>query len=95
MGVLTVRNLDDEVQRRIRLRAAENGRSMEAEARAILGAAVSGNRLVGSWLSAAAGISTSEVGADDRGAGEVGADDRGADDVELPVRSTPREVDLS
>ncbi|RFA13930.1 hypothetical protein B7R21_07465 [Subtercola boreus] len=54
MGVLTVRNLDDEVQRRIRLRAAENGRSMEAEARAILSAAVSENRLVTSWLAAAA-----------------------------------------
>jgi antitoxin FitA len=33
---LTVRNLDDAVKRRLRLRAAQNGRSMEAEARAIL-----------------------------------------------------------
>jgi antitoxin FitA len=35
-AALTVRNLDDAVKRRLRLRAAENGRSMEAEARAIL-----------------------------------------------------------
>lgn len=33
---MTVRNLDDAVKGRLRVRAAENGRSMEAEARAIL-----------------------------------------------------------
>lgn len=36
MATLTVRNLDDELVRRLRLRAAENGRSAEAEHRAIL-----------------------------------------------------------
>lgn len=36
MSTLTVRNLDDELKARLRVRAAENGRSMEAEARAIL-----------------------------------------------------------
>lgn len=36
MGALTIRNLDDDVKRRLRIRAAENGRSMEAEAREIL-----------------------------------------------------------
>lgn len=35
-STLTVRNLDDAVKSRLRRRAAENGRSMEAEARAIL-----------------------------------------------------------
>ncbi|RFA09010.1 hypothetical protein B7R54_07075 [Subtercola boreus] len=60
MGVLTVRNLDEDVQRRIRLRAAENGRSMEAEARAILSAAVTPNHLVTTWLAAAATLSTDE-----------------------------------
>jgi len=40
MAAITVRNLDDDVQRRIKQRAAENNRSMEAEARAILSAAV-------------------------------------------------------
>jgi plasmid stability protein len=36
MAVLTVRNIDDRLKTRLRVRAAENGRSMEAEARAIL-----------------------------------------------------------
>ena len=36
MATLTIRNLDEDVKRRLRLRGAENGRSMEAEARAIL-----------------------------------------------------------
>jgi plasmid stability protein len=39
MSVLNIRNLPDEVHRRLRVRAAEAGRSMEAEARAILTAA--------------------------------------------------------
>lgn len=36
MATLTVRNLDDEVVRRLRIRAAEHGRSAEAEHREIL-----------------------------------------------------------
>lgn len=36
MAVLTIRNLDDGVKRRLRVRAAERGRSMEEEAREIL-----------------------------------------------------------
>ena len=36
MASITVRNLDDELKRRLRVRAAENGRSMEQEAREIL-----------------------------------------------------------
>jgi plasmid stability protein len=40
MATLTIRNLDDSVKARLRLRAAGHGRSMEEEARAILGAAV-------------------------------------------------------
>lgn len=39
MAILNIRNLPDEVHRRLRVRAAEHGRSMEAEARAILTAA--------------------------------------------------------
>ncbi len=50
MGVITVRNLDDEVQRRLKLRAAQNNNSMEAEARAILSAAVAGNDFVSAWV---------------------------------------------
>ena len=36
MASITVRNLDDGLKRRLRIRAAENGRSMEQEAREIL-----------------------------------------------------------
>lgn len=40
MASLVVRNLDDAVKERLRLRAASHGQSMEAEAREILTAAV-------------------------------------------------------
>ena len=40
MASVTVRNLDDGLKRRLRIRAAENGRSMEQEARDILRAAL-------------------------------------------------------
>ena len=40
MASITVRNLDDEVKTRLRVRAAANGRSMEEEARIILREAV-------------------------------------------------------
>ena len=36
MAAITVRNIDESLKRRLRIRAAENGRSMEAEARDIL-----------------------------------------------------------
>jgi plasmid stability protein len=40
MATLTIRNLDETVKRRLQVRAALNGRSMEAELRAILTAYV-------------------------------------------------------
>ena len=40
MASITIRNLDDEVKTRLRVRAAGNGRSMEEEARQILREAV-------------------------------------------------------
>ena len=40
MAILNVRKLPDEVHRRLRVRAARAGHSMEAEARAIMTAAV-------------------------------------------------------
>jgi plasmid stability protein len=43
MATLTIRNIDPEVQKRLRVRAAHNGRSMEAELRDILKNAVSGD----------------------------------------------------
>ena len=36
MASITIRNLDDGLKRRLRVRAAENGRSMEEEVREIL-----------------------------------------------------------
>ncbi len=35
MASLTIRQLDDSIKQKLRLQAAQNGRSMEAEARAI------------------------------------------------------------
>ena len=40
MASITIRNLDDDVKSRLRVRAAGNGRSMEEEARLILRDAV-------------------------------------------------------
>jgi plasmid stability protein len=40
MGNLTIRNLDDSVKARLRVQAAQHGRSMEEEARTILSAAL-------------------------------------------------------
>lgn len=36
MASITIRNLEDDLKRRLRVRAAEHGRSMEEEAREIL-----------------------------------------------------------
>lgn len=41
MTTMTIRNLDDALKARLRVRAAEHGRSMEDEARDILRAALS------------------------------------------------------
>ena len=41
MASITIRNLDDEVRTRLRVRAAEHNRSMEEEVRVILRKAVS------------------------------------------------------
>ena len=40
MASITIRNLDDHVKTRLRVQAADNGRSMEEEARLILRKAV-------------------------------------------------------
>lgn len=54
MAVVTVRNLSDETHRALKIRAAQNGRSTEAEIRAILEDAVNpGEQLkIGSELAA-------------------------------------------
>ena len=43
MASITIRNLDEHVKTRLRIRAAEHGRSMEDEARRILRNAVGGD----------------------------------------------------
>jgi plasmid stability protein len=47
MATLTIRQLDDQVKERLRVRAARSGRSMEEEAREILGEAVGRSRKSG------------------------------------------------
>jgi plasmid stability protein len=47
MGSLNVRNLSDATHKALRIRAAQHGRSMEAEVRAILDDAVSPDEKVG------------------------------------------------
>lgn len=42
MASMTIRNLDDELKARLRMRAARHGQSMEEEARSILRAALAG-----------------------------------------------------
>ena len=42
MGTLTIRNMDDGVKERLRMRAASRGHSMEEEARVILTQAMGG-----------------------------------------------------
>lgn len=42
MGSLTIRNLDDSIKERLRIRAATHGHSMEEEVRLILSQAVGG-----------------------------------------------------
>jgi antitoxin FitA len=52
MPTITVRNLDEDVQRQLKIRAKRNNRSMEAEARAILTAAVDQQGFGRAWLQA-------------------------------------------
>ena len=42
MASLTIRNIEEDTKERLRVRAAQNGRSMEEEARVILRATVAG-----------------------------------------------------
>ena len=50
MSTITVRSLDEDVVRRLKLRAAASGRSMEAEVREILVSAVARPSLGQAWL---------------------------------------------
>lgn len=61
MATITVRDLDDEVRRRLKHRATLNNRSMEAEVRAILSAAVAPKSLAHMWLEAASTLRGADV----------------------------------
>jgi plasmid stability protein len=61
MATITVRNLPVDVQRKLKRLAAEHNRSMEAEARAILGAAVADERFGTAWLHATAAFRVKEL----------------------------------
>lgn len=50
MATMTIRNLDDELKARLRLRAARRGHSMEEEARSILRSALQAEPLSGQSL---------------------------------------------
>jgi plasmid stability protein len=50
MATLTIRDLDDAIRDKLRVRAAEHGRSMEAEVRQILGDAVRPKEDGEEWL---------------------------------------------
>ncbi len=72
MGSVTIRNLPDEVHRALRVRAARNGQSTEAEIRTILEQAAkpAGRLKLGSMLASfardAGGLTDAEAAAFDR-----------------------------
>lgn len=61
MATITIRNLDDDVQRRLKRSAAEHNRSMEAEARAILTDALGDRDFGKAWIDAMAGLDGDEL----------------------------------
>jgi antitoxin FitA len=66
MANITVCNLDDEVLRRLKQQAAAHGRSMEAEARSILTAALTRGGLAQAWLEATEGLRGEDITLPDR-----------------------------
>ena len=62
MASMTIRNLDDSLKRRLRIRAAEHGKSMEEEAREILRSALSQEDPPSSSLSTRISRRFAEVG---------------------------------
>jgi plasmid stability protein len=79
VAALSIRDLDDEVRDRLRVRAAQHGRSMEAEVRAILADAV--------------GVSAGPTGLAQAILARFG--DLGGVELDLPARSQgPRAANL-
>lgn len=77
MASLTIRKLDDELKRRLRLRAARNGRSMEEEARRILA-----DGLRGETKARAGGVASAIAAI---------VDPIGGFEIEIPERTEGRE----
>lgn len=83
MATLTIRNVDDELKEKLRIRAAENGRSMEEEARASLRSWVEQNK---------SKRKTPETGGDWARAFRKKLAKIGYIDFEAPKREQPRDV---
>ena len=77
MATLTVRQFDDDLKEQLRIKAAHNHRSMEAEVRAILKSALSSNNIPASGLGSAIHKLFKE---------------KGSIDLQLPHRSMAREI---
>ena len=77
MAILTVRNVPDDVHRALRVRAAEHGRSTEAEVREILAAAVKPEKRV------RVGDELSAIGR------KIGLTNADVDDLERSRNKTP------
>lgn len=78
MATMTIRNLDDDLKARLRLRAAQHGQSMEEEARSILRAALA-NRV------------ENDSGASLYAAIRVHVEPFGGIDLDLPAREPQRD----
>lgn len=78
MAAMTIRNLDDDLKARLRVRAARHGRSMEEEARSILRAALA-NRV------------EDDSGASLYAAIRARVEPFGGIDIELPPREPQRD----
>ena len=62
MASITIRRLDEETKLRLRIRAAQNGRSMEEEARTLLKAALTEGTVTGGSLADAIGARFGRLG---------------------------------
>ena len=95
MASITVRNLDEGLKRRLRIRAAENGKSMEQEVRDILRAALDEEAPSGRDL-ACASAKTDGVNAEVQSGRDLAASIRakfapfGGVELELPPRDPIR-----
>ena len=76
MATMTIRNLEDELKARLRIRAAQHGRSMEEEARQILSRDLQNNKTPPQNLADAIAVLVDPVG---------------GIDLDLPMRFTSRE----